>query len=586
MWLKKTDRKPLFILVLLALGAASCARVAIKPDLSYSTAELNWVNKMMGRMTLEEKVGQLVAWQYSGNFYNADSAFIEDLRRLIVESKIGGLVIFGGDTYETAHLTNTLQDMAKIPLLIASDFERGAGNQITGSTLFPPLMAIGAANSEELAYQMGKITALEGRALGVHMAYAPVVDVNINPDNPIINTRSIGEDPEQVSRLSAAFIRGCQENGLIATAKHFPGHGDTDLDSHSLLPVIKADKERLEKVELYTFRKAIEAGVRAIMTAHLNVPALDPTPDLPATLSPLILTELLRKQLGFRGLIVTDAMTMGGITNAYSSTEAALKAILAGVDMVLLPPEPAKVVTFLIEAAKSGKLPAARINQSVRRILEVKARLGLHLNKFVDIDALSQKIATKEHVQQALLTFESAATLVKNDGNILPLAAPNKKVAVFSLSSEPGDYFAGRAFADGVKKHCPETQVFYADADTGQESLDAAIAKSASAEVFVCAVFSGPRAGRGSVGLEAKHAEFIQKLAAGDMPVVVISFGSPYLFRNFPDVDAYLCLYRNTPQTQDIAARAIFGELEIKGKLPVSLPGFYPIGHGILLPKK
>ncbi len=582
----KMNFKSIIIISLAAFGAASCARIVAKIDLSYGVAEFNWVNRMMKKMSLEEKVGQMVAWQYNGNFYNADSDTMKDLEDLIVTHGIGGLVVFAGNVYETAHLTNAFQKMAKVPLLIASDFERGVANRITGSTLFPNMMSIGAADSEDLAYRMGKITAEEGRALGVHMAYAPVVDVNINPDNPIINTRSIGEDPERVSRLAAAFIRGCQENGLIATAKHFPGHGDTDVDSHSLLPVIRADRGRLDEVELYTFKKAIEAGVQAIMTAHLSVPALDATPDLPATLSPLILTDLLRKQFGFRGLIVTDAMTMGGITNTYSNTDAALRAIMAGVDMVLLPPEPSKVVAFLKEAARSGRIPEARINQSVRRILMAKARLGLYRQKLVDIDALSQKISTKESLRQAALTFESAATLVKNEENLLPLPSSGKKIAVLSLSSDPGDYFAGRAFAEGVKKRCPGTQIFYADSDTGRESLEEAVAKSSEAEVVVCALFSRLSDRKGSVGLDLKHIELIKSYAEGERPIVILSFGSPYFLRYFPDVDAYLCLYQNTPQTQDIAARAIFGEMEIKGKLPVSLPGLYPIGHGILLPKK
>jgi beta-N-acetylhexosaminidase len=578
--------KSVIMISLAVFGAAGCARVMLKPDLSYGFAEFNWVNRMMKKMSLEEKVGQMVAWQYNGNFYNADSDTMKDLEDLIATHGIGGLVVFAGNVYETAYLANAFQRMAKVPLLIASDFERGVANRITGSTLFPNMMSIGAADSEDLAYRMGKITAEEGRALGVHMAYAPVVDVNINPDNPIINTRSIGEDPERVSRLAAAFIRGCQENGLIATAKHFPGHGDTDVDSHSLLPVIRADRGRLDEVELYTFKKAIEAGVQAIMTAHLNVPALDATPDLPATLSPLILTDLLRKQFGFRGLIVTDAMTMGGITNTYSNTDAALKAIMAGVDMVLLPPEPGKVVAFLKEAARSGRIPEARINQSVRRILMAKARLGLYRQKLVDIDALSQKISSKESLRQAALTFESAATLVKNEGDVLPLPTLSKKIAVLSLSSDPGDYFAGRAFAEGVRKRCPEAQIFYADADTGRESLEEAVAKSSEADAVVCALFSRLSDRKGSVGLDSKHIDLIKRFAEGERPIVILSFGSPYFLRYFPDVDAYLCLYQNTPQTQDIAARAIFGEMEIKGKLPVSLPDLYPIGHGILLPKK
>jgi beta-N-acetylhexosaminidase len=573
------------ILIVISI-MASCAHIVTKSRLSFGSEETKWAAKTMKKMTLEEKIGQMVAWQYSGNFVNRDSDYIKELESLVIIHKIGGLILFGGNVYETSHLTNYLQSKSQIPLLIASDFERGAGNQITGATLFPPLMAIGAANSEDIAYKMGKITAIEGRAMGIHMTYAPVVDVNINPDNPIINTRSIGEDPEQVSRLTIAFIRGCQENGLIATAKHFPGHGDTDLDSHSLLPTINADRSRLNKVELYPFKRAIDAGVQAIMTAHLHVPALDATPNLPATLSPLILTELLRKELGFKGLIVTDAMTMAGITNSYTPQEAGLKAILAGADMLLLSPEPANVINFLIQAARLGQISEARINESVKRILEAKARLGLNQNKLVNIDSLPLKVAPKPHLEQAILTFESAATLVKNEGDVLPLANSDKKIAIFSLSSDPGDYYAGRAFCEAVKKRCPEAMNFYADADAGQENLDEAAAKALGAEVFVFALFSSLRAGKGSVDLEPKHIQLVKKFAEGPAPVVVISFGSPYFLRHFPEADSYLCLYRNTPQTQEIAAKALLGEIDLKGKLPVSLPGLYPLGHGIQLLKK
>jgi beta-N-acetylhexosaminidase len=572
------------ILVLLGLFFAlhgACVRP--KSVLTAVTDHASWVENTLKEMTVEEKIGQMIACRYTGAFFNDDSEYLANLENLIVQYKIGGLVIFLGDAYETAHLNNRLQSLSKTPLLIASDFERGAGNQITGATLFPTIMALGAADSEDLAYTMGRITAEEGRAVGVHMTYAPVVDVNINPDNPIINTRAIGEDPEQVGRLAAAFIKGCQENGMIATVKHFPGHGDTDQDSHSLLPTIKASRDRLEEVELYPFKKAFEAGVSAVMVAHLNVPALDPTPNLPSSLSPEIVTALLRQTMGFKGLIVTDAMEMGGVTNAFPPTEAALKAIEAGVDMVLLPLEPTKVIPFLCDAVRTGRLAEARVDESVRRILTAKARLGLHISKLVDIEALPKKLGSKANLMEAERAFERAATLVKNNGDVLPLREANKNLAVISLSSDPGDYYAGRAFADAVRRRSPQTQVFYADSDTGQESLDEAFFKAMRSDVVICAVFSSLRAWKGSVGLDPKHIDLIDNLSGGDKPVIVVNFGSPYLLRNFPDVNAYFCFFRNTAQAQDVAARAIFGELDVSGKLPVSIPGLYPIGQGIEL---
>jgi len=581
-------RKAFFsILIFSLLILAACRpKAVVRTRLFFGPSEAAWVEKALSRMTLEEKIGQMVACSYSGQFVNKDSDVLRRLEHLIVERKIGGLILFGGQVYETAYLTNAVQKMARIPLLIASDFERGAGNQIQGATEFPPLMALGATSSEEQAYLMGKITAVEGRALGIHMTYAPVVDVNINPANPIINTRSFGEDPQDVSRLAIAFIKGCQENGLIATAKHFPGHGDADLDSHSVLPTIKGDRNRLEKVELYPFKKAIEAGVQAIMTAHLQLPALDSTPNLPATLSPLILSGLLREELGFKGLIVTDAMGMGGVTSLFSPQEAALRAVQAGVDMVLLPPETDEVIESLIQAVRLGQISEDRINSSVRRILEAKARLGLHKNKLVDMDILDEKVATNEHLDVSRLLFESSVTLVKNNGGILPLSSLNQKIAVFSLSSDPDGYYAGRPFVQEIEKRCSPVFSFYADSSTGEESIQEAAQKSSEADVLVFALFSTLRAWKGSIDLNLNYVQLIRQAATDSKPVIVISFGSPYFLKHFPEVGCYLCAYRWVPQAQEAAARALFGEIDIKGRLPVSLPGLYPLGHGLSLFKK
>jgi beta-N-acetylhexosaminidase len=568
--------------------ASSCARLpAPEAAPRFRPPDAGWVGRTLEKMTLEEKIGQMIAVRFTGAFRNSDSEYLKNLETLIVTHKIGGLVLAGGEVYETAELTNALQKLGRVPLLVASDFERGVGNQITNATLFPPLMSLGAAGSEDLAFEMGRITALEGRAMGIHMTYAPVVDVNINPDNPIINTRSVGEDPALVSRIARAFIRGCQENGMIATAKHFPGHGDTAQDSHLLLPTITADRERLENVELAPFRDAVSAGVRAIMTSHLFVPALDPTPNLPATLSSPILTDLLRKSLGFKGLIVTDAMEMAGITNSYTPEDAALRAVLAGVDMVLLPPEPARVAASLAAAVRDGKIPVRRIDESVRRILEAKAGLGLDRERFVRIEDLPRKVAPRTFFDQAYKTFESAVTLVRNEKDLIPLAGAGRKIAVFSLSSDQGDYFAGRAFVAEMKKRNPEILAFYADGDTGEDELDADAARCAGVDVVVFALFSRLASSKGSVDLEPKHAALVKYFAAqeGGPAVVAVSFGSPYFLRHFPEVDGYVCMYRNTPETQQIAARALFGEMDISGKLPVSLPGSYPAGHGIQLKK-
>jgi beta-N-acetylhexosaminidase len=570
----------------LALAAMSCAPAVVRTQLvPYDSSTDKWVRKTLSKMNLEEKIGQMICCRYNAHFVNHDSDYVKDLVALVAQQKIGGLVIFAGEVYETAHLTNYFQQQARIPLLIAADFEWGAAMRISGTTLFPPLMAVGAANSEDLAYQMGRVTAQEGRAMGIHMTYSPVADVNINPDNPIISARSLGENPADVGRLAAAFIKGCQANGMVATAKHFPGHGDTAIDSHSLLPTISADLERLEKVEIYPFVRAIEAGVEAIMTAHLHVPALDPTPGLPATLSPAILTDLLRKKLKFKGLLVTDAMGMGGITSAFTPQDAALRAVRAGADMVLLPPDPPGVIAALVQAVRSASIPQARIDESVTRILALKARLGLPRNRLVDVAALPQKVASQPNLQQAALTFEKAVTLVKNEGEVLPISVQlsGRKIAVLSLSSDADDYYAGSVFIRELQKRRRGIYAFYADAFAGKDYIKEAKAKAMDADIVVLALFSSLRTAKGSVDLLPKHIDLVRELSWAKKKTVVLSFGSPYFLKHFPEVNAYICLYRNTAQAQEVAARAVCGEIEITGRLPVSIPGLFPAGHGVIL---
>ena len=571
------------VFLLITLFLVGCAGKAVKPHLSYGPGEARWVNKTLRRMSVADKIGQMICCRYRGNFTNRGSEYFKQLENLVVDNKIGGFVLAGGDVYAAAVLTNTLQQMAEVPLLVSADLERGLGNQLDGATLFPPLMSVGATGSEELAYAMGRITAQEARAVGIHMTYAPVVDVNNNPDNPIINVRSLGEDPAAVGRLAAAFIRGCQEHGLIATAKHFPGHGDTAQDSHSVLPVISASRQRLEEIELYPFRQVVKAGVMAVMTAHLRLPALDLTPDLPATLSRPILVDLLRKDMGFKGLIVSDAMEMRGITSLYTPEESAVMAVQAGVDILLVPLETESVIQALIQAVAEGHISEARINTSVRKILAYKARLGLGKNRQVKLDSLQKAIAPVQNLRQAAETFERSLTLVQNDEDILPLYPYSQQIAVFALSSDPGGYYAGRDFIRALRRSCPFGSFFYADAFTGREHVETAVAKALKADVVVVAFYSRLTAGKGSVALDPYHIEVIHQLKQAQKPVVVVSFGSPYFLKYFPDVDAYLCAYRFTGIVQRAAAQAVLGELDVTGRLPVSIPNLYPVGHGITL---
>src|SRR3984893_13261404 len=365
-----------------------------------SSTNKQWVEATLRKMTDDEKIGQLLFTTYHGSFTSTDADAYHKMMHDVDDLHVGGFInvtqmsplgIIKSQAYPTAVLTNQLQARSKVPLLIGADFERGSEMRLDEGTSFPTAMALAAAGDPVDAYTMGKITALEACAVAMQWIYAPVSDVNNNPGNPIINTRSFGEDPQRVAQYVGAFVRGVQENGGLATAKHFPGHGDTAADSHIDLPVIRADKDRLENLELIPFRSAISSGVGSIMTGHLSIPLLEPDPNTPATLSNNVLTGLLRDELHFEGLVITDAMDMGGITTRYAPGEAAVRAFLAGADALLMSPVPDAAFEALQAAVKSGRISHERLDASVRRILQAKARLELNKNKLVDLNTINEK---------------------------------------------------------------------------------------------------------------------------------------------------------------------------------------------------
>ncbi|RMG06421.1 MAG: beta-N-acetylglucosaminidase, partial [Acidobacteria bacterium] len=415
---ERTVVTSLSVLLIFAIVASSLSIIAKERD-SYRKSQFRpskeawqWAEKKLKQMSLEAKVGQLVHIGINAKFLPQDSREFLELRRQVVENKIGGIIFFLGNVYETVHLINRMQDLAEIPLLISADFETGVGMRLENTVAFPWNMAIAATGNPEFARKQGEIIARESKALGVHQVFAPVVDVNNNPDNPVINVRSYGEDPKTVAKFAIAFIEGLQAGGVIATAKHFPGHGDTDVDSHRGLPVIKVSRQRLEEYEFYPFREVIKAGVASIMVSHISLPEIDnipvsPLPErtrsvytdeeiitegttVPATVSKTIVTDILKKDLGFDGLIVTDAMNMSGMTIYFRPDEAAIRAIEAGVDIILMPSDVDQVVRGLIQAVKIGRLSEERINESVVKQLAWKYHLGLHKQKTVSLDAIDR----------------------------------------------------------------------------------------------------------------------------------------------------------------------------------------------------
>ena len=560
---------------------------------SLTPEQQEWVETTLRQMTLEEKVGQLLLTTYHGSFTARDSDTYSRMMHDIDDLHVGGFItithgsplgIVKDQAYPTAVLANQLQSKSKYPLLIGADYERGTAQRVDEGTSFPTAMAVAAGGDSQDAYTMGKITALEARAVGVQWVYAPVCDVNNNPNNPIINTRSFGENPSRVSDFVTEFIRGVQENGAMATAKHFPGHGDTATDSHIDLPIIQASRERMETLELVPFRAAIAAGVGSIMTGHLNVPAFEPDPAVPATLSPNILTDLLRKQLKFEGLVITDALDMGGITVRYAPGEAAVRAFLAGADALLMPPVPDAAYEGLLSAAQSGRIPGDRLDASVRRLLQAKAHLGLSQNRLVDISTLNEKFGRTDWQQTAQEISDRGITLLRDTQHLVPLdgTKPTRALLV-ALYADPEPYPGAdlepqlRARFDSLVSLRADTK--FVRADTLK------LPPPDSYDLAILALFVRVSDRKGDIDVPAEQLPLINQIYKSGKPVVTLGLGSPYLIERFPQAGTWLSAFGISDVAQISLARALFGETPVRGHLPVTIPGVdLKAGYGIELP--
>ncbi len=552
---------------------------------SLNSEDRAWVEETLRQMTLDEKIGQMLIPAMAPVFMNRESEEFRRIERHIVDFHVGGYHAFGGDPVALAALLNRMQRLAKVPLLITADLEGGPGYQFRGATRLPRAMALGATGSEELAYRAGQITAIEGRAMGIHVNFYPVLDVNNNPRNPIINIRSFGEDVALVARLGQAYIRGAQENGQLATAKHFPGHGDTSQDSHLELPVIPVGRDRLERVELPPFRAAIHAGVAAIMTAHIALPQLEPEPGIPATLSPTILTGLLRTELGFRGLIFTDAMEMRGIANHFTPEEATLRAVRAGADVILFPVDVERSFAALRQAVERGEIPLERIEASARRILEAKARLGLHRNRYVDLERLETIVGHREHQQWARTMIERAITLARDERRVLPLALePTQRVLLVTILDAREGWREGPpgiAFRTELLKRHQNVIEVTIDEKTSRETIEIIKKLAGLCDIIFANSFIRVAAYKGSIDLTEEQLDLLRFLSKLERPFVFTLFGSPYVLAFVPELPTYILTYEYYPEAERAAVRAILGEVPFSGKLPISLPGAYPIGHGL-----
>jgi len=543
-----------------------------------------WVKKTLGTLTLEEKVGQLIMPAFQGVYLSSDSLESKEIVRQIQKYHVGGFILFAGEVYESAVLIDRMQALAKIPLLIASDFERGANFRIRNTTSFPWNMAIGATGSEDWAFTQGKITGQEARALGVRWILAPVLDVNNNPANPVINIRSYGEDPSLVARLGSAFIQGVQQQRVLATAKHFPGHGDTGVDSHLELPVITADRERLRKLEFIPFRSAIESGVWSVMTAHMAVPALETQAGLPATLSRGVLQEVLKRELGFSNLVVTDSLAMAGLTKGFWVGDSAVRAVQAGVDVLLDPPQPGVVYEALMEAVRRGEISEERLDQSVEKILRAKAWLDLPKSRKADLQNVSEVINSPGFRQQAQELANASVTLIDNPENLLPLDLRRMRSALAVLVLGRDEKEETAIFEQELGRRLEGLTIQRISGASGDDELSAVLAKAKTAEVVICAVFARLVTGTGIVGLPPRLAEWVSQLQRPKKPVVVIVFGNPYVVPQLPRLFTYLCTFSNADVSQVAAAKALFGEIPVVGRFPITLPGIARIYSGIEVP--
>lgn len=557
-----------------------------------------WAARTLAGLSLEEKAGQLIMPWVLGDFAPEGSESHERIFSMIEKSRVGGVIMSVGTPFEVAAKLNDLQNHAEIPLLVAADLETGAGFRMRGAihmpgsidlggaTNFPSLMAVGATGREELAYEMGRITAVEARAVGVHVPFAPVLDVNNNPDNPIINVRSFGEDPEKVAKMGIAFIRGVQENGAIATGKHFPGHGDTEVDSHVALPVIHHDRARMDSVELRPFQEAIDAGMAAIMSAHISVPSLNGGVREPSTLSPLVLTHVLRDEMGFEGIVFTDAMDMSAISRQHRSGEAAVRALEAGADVILMPASVGDAVKGIVEAVEEGRITVERLDRSVLRILETKERLGLPERRTVAIEEIPNTVGVPEHTRLAEQIAQESITLLQNRRGLLPLAG-TRTARVMSVSyRRQSDVLAGRFFNRALRETYPRLVTADVDADTPDAVYDGLKRRAGEQALVVVGTYVTSVNVSGSFTLPAELVDFIRHLDRTGVPHVVVSFGNPYLIMDFPDVQSYLLAWSGSEASQRAAARAILGESDIAGRVPTRIPPLFQIGDGLTIPSK
>jgi beta-N-acetylhexosaminidase len=570
------------VLVLAVIAGCRPAGPTLGPLLPPTPFSAGSTDSILAVLSVNQKVGQLIMPWLSGAYTALDDSAFLEAARWVDSLQVGGIIISVGGPFDIAAKLNALQTRSRLPLLVSADLEWGAAMRVSGATAFPHIMAVGATGDRKDAYAIGAAAALEGRAVGIHVNFAPDADLNNNPLNPIINTRSFGEDPRAVSALVQAYVRGVREHGMLATLKHFPGHGDTQTDSHLGLPVITADYGRLDTLELVPFRAGIAAGADVVMSAHIAFPALTGTDD-PGTLSAAVLTGLLRDSLHFGGLVVTDALTMGAIVAKYGAGEAAVRAFLAGSDLLLMPANPDSALAAMTAAVESGRITAQRLDASVRRVLDIKRRLGLFDGRTVPLDRIMETVGTRHWHDVAEDIAVRSLTLVRDTaGTLHDLRGRRTRLALVAYADEASSG-TGLYLADLLRQNGDTVDYFRLWPASGPASYDSARAVLAQAPVALFAADVKPISWRGTIALPDSLAGLIAQTDSV-IPTLLISFGSPYLLNQTPGVKGYLIAWSDVRVSERAAARAVLGFSPIGGHLPISLPPYYPLGWGLAIP--
>lgn len=546
-----------------------------------------WAESTLESLTLEEKISQLFFHSAYGVYSSADDPSYIQLVDMVERFKAGGVVFFQGDPFSQALLANDLQTRADIPLIASQDMEHGAGMRITRTTKFPSAMAMGATRNKDLVYAAGLATAREARALGIFQVYAPVADINNNARNPVINVRSFGERPRLVANMVSAFTYGLQDGNVLATAKHFPGHGDTATDSHSELPILPFTRARLDSVELVPFRAARDAGILSMMLGHLALPQLEPDPSVPATLTRAVVTDLLRQEMGFKGLIVTDAMRMHGITKYFGVGESAVRAIEAGVDVLVLSNDEYAARAAILRAIEEGRLTEERIDESVLRLLKAKEWLRLNEHSIINPSETRRVVANTQHRVLAQSIARESVTLVRNTGNLLPLIPAPKRIMSITLS-DTDDPTLGNYFNTQLKAYSPSTYIErrLLDVRSTQNDFTEALYEANYADLIIVPTYLPVRSGTNRLALPASLQRFLNNLLLKNKKIILVSFGSPYIVQAISkQPDVYIAAYSDSEASQKAVAQALFGFSGFTGKLPITIPGLYGFGSGIELPQ-